>query len=230
MIQANNGHKYVNVNLMTMPGIQRAARLKVSMSGLAEIMITPHLHTVLSTLFSDTHHGRMIAVIRHPVERAIAIYQMKTLDPNHPEYHPEVAQMTLIEYAQSNWMDSNLMTRFLTEEGVGSQDLLSPAHERAAKRVLSTKCLVGLYDEMEKTVERVAQYLRPEKIELVQHEVQCIKNVLAREKSLRDDIPVFLEGDPEWEAIVERNHFDLKLYNYARTLWEEQADIFLEAQ
>lgn len=59
--------RYVNVDLTTAEGIDRAARLGLASSGLADLVISPRFHDI-SRIFSASNQGRMFALFRHPGE------------------------------------------------------------------------------------------------------------------------------------------------------------------
>ena len=79
-------------------------------------------------LFKDTGHtGRCFTILRHPVERAVALYF--TLKRNGKLSDPH---MTLEQYAASDLSENNWMTRMLTNDMNG---VLTPKHFEVAKEV-----------------------------------------------------------------------------------------------
>lgn len=65
--------KFVNVDVSTPAGIERAKKLNFANSGLADVMISTRIYDA-SLLFSPVHHGRLFALLRHPVDRAVSLF------------------------------------------------------------------------------------------------------------------------------------------------------------
>jgi hypothetical protein len=64
---------FVNVDTYTPKGIQRAKKLNLVASGLADVVISPLLYDT-ATLFTPTRKGRIFTMLRHPVERATSLF------------------------------------------------------------------------------------------------------------------------------------------------------------
>ena len=64
---------FLNVDTYTPNGIQRAKQLNLVTSGLVDVILSPLLHDA-STLFTPTRKGRMITMLRHPIERAASLF------------------------------------------------------------------------------------------------------------------------------------------------------------
>lgn len=222
VVDGRNDNKYVNVDMMTLAGISRAANLGLIDSGLAEVIITPHLHVAASSLMTSEQRGRMSVLLRHPVERAVATYHLITSNPQSPAYNEQVAQMSLEKYASSVYMERDWLTRFLSEEGAGSNHPVTADMARVAKEVLRKKALVGLYDRTDEFLTRMQKYYGWNKRGESDHAVRCRRESLSFEEALRSQLPAVAEGDPAWNAIVQGNVFDMEVYDYALSLWEEQ--------
>ena len=64
---------FVNVDLYTIEGIDRAKNLGFVQSNLAEVGFTPFVNES-SMLFDQNHRGRIFTIMRNPVERIISLY------------------------------------------------------------------------------------------------------------------------------------------------------------
>lgn len=64
---------FVNVDTTTVAGIERAASMGFADSGLAGCVVTPFLYES-NALFTETAQGRLFAVFRHPVDRAVSMF------------------------------------------------------------------------------------------------------------------------------------------------------------
>ena len=68
------GARYVNVDVASADGIERAARLGLAGSGLADVVTSPMFHDVVRGVFSERRRGRMFAMFRDPIDRALGMY------------------------------------------------------------------------------------------------------------------------------------------------------------
>lgn len=63
---------YVNVDTTTKQGIDRARKMGLVPSGLADMIITSDPEYAVSNLYDVNHKGRVLALFRHPVERLVS--------------------------------------------------------------------------------------------------------------------------------------------------------------
>jgi hypothetical protein len=66
--------RFVNVDTSTVEGLQRAKKLGLAQSGKVNAIYTPLIFDA-NDLFDDDHKGRMFAIFRHPIDRAISIFR-----------------------------------------------------------------------------------------------------------------------------------------------------------
>jgi hypothetical protein len=64
---------FINVDTTSVAGIERAAKMGFADSGLAGCVVTPFLYES-NALFTPTARGRLFAVFRHPVDRAVSMF------------------------------------------------------------------------------------------------------------------------------------------------------------
>merc|ERR1712238_174564 len=139
-----------------------------------------------------------------------------------PTYNPEIKSWNLEEYAQSNHIENNWMTRYLSNTLNGE---LTSAHLHLAMDILRRKFLVGLIDQLETSMKRFEAFfgwkymLNPTVQETCRESLFTVGSNANRNS--RIEIPE--EGSYLYNLIAQQNMFDLELYTYIETLFNEQA-------
>lgn len=224
-----SGEKYLNVDTTTVEGLERARSLDVFRSDDPPAVVHgPLLREAAATLFADGngngdddgHRGRLFALFRHPVRRAVNMYHYlrdgATWDRS---YDPRLRNATIVEYARSGSIDNNWLTRFLVDKRGGR---LSADDLALAKEILRRKCLVGLFEETQNSFERFEQFFR---WTVSKKERKCLKQVF-KNGDLRHRHEPVDEGTEEWDAILAHNKYDMELYEFAKTLYKKQGKVF----
>lgn len=220
VFETANGAMYVNVDTYSKVGIQRAKQLGLAETKIADVTISPYIHLFVSSVFSAQHKGRMFALIRDPIDRAISMYYYLTKASWDPLYNPNLADMTLEAYAQSSSIENNWMTRFLLNKPGGrlkQKDMLD------AKEILRTKCLVGLFEDIEASLARFQVYFGWFQGTSIEEPAKCRTAVL-QAGDARHDHPAIEKYGLEWKAIAAVNKFDLELYEYSKVLYKLQGE------
>jgi len=210
------GRKFVNVDVSSKEGIERAKSRALTQSGMAEVIISPLFHDAM-TLFDEKHHGRAFTILRHPIERAINTYHdLKRRN------HPIVSKMTIAQYAISPQIENNWMVRYLTGKIQGE---INPQDLVLAKKILQTKFIVGLDDRNNESVERMKDYFLFQSDPSISQE--CTDNIL-HQGSIYSDYTV-KDGTPTWTLLEWQNRFDLELYIYGQYLFSLQGTQFFDS-
>ena len=134
-------------------------------------------------------------------------------------YHAKWQNMTIDEYANSKYAESNWMTRMLTrklEGPLGLEDLAS------AKEVLRRKCLVGLVERFEESTERFEKFFGWRDLVMDWEEKKKCQRYHLEKRDNAHDHPKFEERSYVWELLRKLNLYDMELYEYAVNLFEEQ--------
>jgi len=235
-----DGSRYVNVELTTKEGILRASNLGLAQSHLADVIISPYLHNIASLVFTTQHPGRLFALFRHPVDRALSMYHYLSKASWDPMYSSEIKDMTIEEFAQSGYIENNWMTRFLVGKPKGK---LTHLDMLLAKKIVKYKVLVGLYDELETSMARFQRYFgwkdskrtradtakcRSKAISLGDKNLGHPTSIKDREafaslQSNNSGAEVIV-GNPAWKAIERQNVFDLELYAFAQRVYALQGE------
>jgi len=201
---------YVNVDTTTREGIIHAQSLGLGLSGIADVIGTPLLSDIVN-IFDASHRGRFFTIMRHPVDRASALFEDEKL------MNPDLERMTIIDFVQSTKYQGNFLTRSLANKLSGE---LIDADFVLAKSMLHTKFIVGLYDRLGESFERFENYFGWSKL-LMTDSTECMDvKTIPSEISTWDHHPAsFLL------PIVRENEYDIQLYTFAEQLFDLQANL-----
>ena len=97
---------FVNVDVTTVEGIGRAKAMGFAEAGLAEVVVSPYVYET-NDLFTPTSKGRLFAIFRHPVDRAISMFYYIQVADWELMYHPSFKDCTLIQNAQLEIVENN---------------------------------------------------------------------------------------------------------------------------
>jgi hypothetical protein len=221
----------VNIDFYNPQGIQTAKSLNVAASGKLDVLVSPYLHQSAS-LFTPANQGRLFTLLRHPVDRALSSYGNYLLVEKQAQSTP----MGLLDYAKSNRIENNWMTRFLSGKMAGP---LEDSDLEMAKLLLKTKFIVGLLDQKEEFLQRLNMYfgwnganapaLQKSKLDPTTRH-QCIQQHLAAaspSNQFSSQKSPLVEGTTEHTLLLVQNSFDMQLYDYAKELFKEQRSLFV---
>jgi len=217
-----DGHKYVNVDTTSIEGLHRSSNLGLAASKLADMMSSSYFEDA-GMLFDLEHKGRAMTIFRHPIERAVSHYYFATrsdsayIDPS----------VTLEDYAQGNGIENNWVCRFLTGKMEGE---ITKEHLDQAKEILRRNFLVGFLNDGEESIYRIMKYydwtFDSDETKRMQQE-DCIKDLLKQKTNANEveyDVPK--RGSQANALIKWQTQFDIKLYEYAEKLFEDQTKEF----
>jgi len=214
---------FVNVDPTTIPGIDRCVELGLAESGFADCIVTPWIGES-NKIFSPGHRGRLFTVFRHPVDRVISLFFYLQVADWEPTFNPDLANMSLEEYAASPLIENNWMTRQLTSAFEGD---LTDQHLEIAKEIVGKKFLVGLLHEKERTMDRVEKFFRWKYRVNPENQEKCRENLLSSgansNSANKKEKPK--PGDSGYDAVAWQNNYDIQLYEYIEQLFEEQEEL-----
>lgn len=166
--------------------------------------------------------GRMFTIMRDPIERAISLFHYLSIAYWEPTYDPSLKTMSIEMWARSNdRIEYNWMTRFLSnnlEANLTSYDL------NIAKQVLRQKCLVGVLEAKEESIMRLHKYFNWEMNDSKSRE--CTERVVQWGWVNKNSHPLIDSQSLAYQLLVESNNYDIKLYEYAKLLFDEQSILF----
>jgi len=215
------GENFVNVELRTEEGIQRAIDLNVIGSGLVDVVFASRLNQVKSIFHPPSNQARCFTLMRHPVDRAVSLFYYLKNAAHEQSYNKEMSDMNIDEYIESKKAESDWMTRSLAQDklqgGVLDEDDLF-----RAMKFLRTKCVIGLTSKFSVSYRRFEAYF-----ELGSPDQAGCENKIMGDLALTTKgHPKVKPGSKTWRALEDLNHYDMKLYNYAVQLFEEQGQLF----
>ena len=215
------GEHFVNVEFRTEKGIQRAIDLNLIGSGLVDLVIASRLYQVKDIFNPPSNQARCFTLMRHPVDRAVSLFYYLKQAAHERSYNKEMAHMTIEEYLDSKKAESNWMTRSLTP-GKLQGGVLNDEDLYKAMKFLRTKCVIGLTSQFSVSYRRFEAYfeLKPVK------EAGCENKIMSELALTTKPHPDVKEGSSVWRAFEDLNSFDMKLYNYAVQLFQEQGKFF----
>ena len=215
-----DGVKFANVDMSNPQGIDHAKTLNVGSSPSIDLISSAYLWD-LASIFDTQHQGYMIAMIRHPIERAVSLYySMK----NNKQYEEQVGSLSSVEqYAKSSLVENNWMTRFLSNTLSGE---VTPEHVAIAKEVLRTKCLIGLLRDKTETMRRLDVFFNIRAIEHTQRREECQEKLLYWDWPNKNRHDLIEKGSTAWDELYKHNMYDMQLYEYAEKLFEAQKKLF----
>ena len=234
---------FVNVDCTTSHGLDRAISSQLLSSNLVDVLHTFNLAD-MSRLFHEHnnnndvsdgdgvpyhYYGRPMVMIHNPIHHSIIKYNwLRVTNDN-------VMQMTLEQFAISGYLDDNILTRTILSKTTNNGDydaLLTEIDLEMAKYVLKHKFIVGLYDEMEQSLQRFESFFGWNGQEGVgidtyrcQHDE--VTSIQGRYYNNVNILPKNEEGGESDEsaaiqAIMEKNRMDMKLYEYVMYLFDYQ--------
>uniref|UniRef100_A0A7S0C679 Sulfotransferase domain-containing protein n=1 Tax=Proboscia inermis TaxID=420281 RepID=A0A7S0C679_9STRA len=191
---------------------------------MADAIVTPYIFDA-NPVFDAKHRGRLFTVFRHPVDRAVSLFQYLQIADWEPTYDPSLKDMTIAEYAKGERVENNWMTRFLSDSMSGD---LNDAHLDAAMDVVRRKFIVGLLSRKEDTMERLERMFRWKFSVNPKNQEICRDNLLtgganSNSANKKKDKPK--PGSEEYDLLAWQNNYDIPLYEYIESLFDEQEEL-----
>lgn len=144
--------KFVNVDTTTKAGILRAEKMGLVPSGKADIIFTSDLSFAGEHLFSPEHRGRIFALFRNPVDRAVSKFYYLQTATWERTYRPEWVGMSVVEWATKHNLDENFLVKKIL--GKKLSDTADVGDLVIAKEIIRRRFVVGLMTDMEESIRR----------------------------------------------------------------------------
>jgi len=197
------GGRYVNVDMNTDLGLDRAKNFQIASSGLVDIVYSPLFYPVVEKIFDSNRTGRMFTIFCHPVSRAIMVYQKN-----------QAPGTTMEQYILSGQLENNYVTRVLVNKLQG-QNLVKEDLDLALD-TLRRKCVIGLSESLLESLERFRKSFGWPEYDTAR--VGCAEAADAQNTNQT----IAVEGESLWNEILKQNDFDLQVFEYAKVLYNEQ--------
>jgi len=233
----NNPGQVVNVDVSSHEGIMNAKKKGFLVNSLdpshphVDLISTTEFQFASMMLYTPEHQGRMFALFRHPVDRAVSKFFYLRKAKWEPTYNERWAGMSLDEWASRERGENNWMVRQLISKS--NQEPLTSKDLELAKEIIRTKFVVGLMDQFEESVHRFNFLLGVDESDAQNN--QCINEYTANEKSKSISTtdkntwnsyshPEVTQGSAAWRSLHAINYYDVLLYRYIREqFWEQEA-------
>ena len=137
-----------------------------------------------------------------------------------PSYKPELQEWTIEQYATSDIVENNWMTRQLSNQLGGE---LTEENLKKAMEVVRNKFAVGLMTKIEPTMDRFEKMFRWTYHVNPPNQEACRERLMGggANSNKANKKPVE-EGSEAWNLLAHQNNFDLPLYQYIEQLFDEQ--------
>ncbi|KAL7537788.1 hypothetical protein ACHAXR_008091 [Thalassiosira sp. AJA248-18] len=168
------GEQFVNVDLDSWEGVQRAVHGNLIENELADVVAMPDVR--LGSLLFDgdgggdnkkEHKGVLFAMFRHPMDRAQSVFYHKQSIRDSVHYDPSLEIYSLADWINSPSYISDYMVRTLVGK-IDRWDATSGPFRPpvpltrddldAAKEILRRKCVVGLLEEKGESMKRFEKF------------------------------------------------------------------------
>jgi hypothetical protein len=214
----------VNADASSSGGIARINKLGLLRDHIPNLVIdTSRVFEALSIL-NPERRGRFFVAMRDPVERAVSKYYYTKIATWERNWHPDIVNMTMLEFTESRYCYDNWITRRLVNKMEPGLDL-TPEDLAIAKEILRQKALILLTNDMTQSSVRLVKYFGWPTSEYQQW---CMNKFAVEEPINTNPHPVPDRNSREWQAIREKNIFDVQLYDYALQLFEAQSALIMQ--
>ena len=223
---------YINVDLFSTAGLDRAAAMRLTQSRVSDVIYTPYLWEASAKLFppqssSNTNpevSGRLLVVFRDPIERALNRYEIaRVLTGNDA--------LSITEYMNNAvYSENNPLTRDLL--GLGPEDGLGKVQIKAAQEIINQYVFVGLFDKLEESIARFASFFHWFVSGDSQSQyTECTRNVLiAFQKGYQIGSNYAVSDPAGYNLLVANYMLDRLIYKYAKAQYILQGKILKENQ
>lgn len=244
-----NGWKFLNVDVSTEMGIRKAQSWNLISSRKADIVMSPLLHHATSLLFSHSQKARLFFVMRHPLERLVSLFYYLQNATHEPTYNPLFQKMTLEQYANSSWVESNFMVRVSRprrhdHSSFCAQYSHRPLSPHFGKSLIDKmegrlypedfdiavaiirKALIGLLENIEESTRRFDKFFG------FQGDIICSKAFLEGGTNRgvnRDEVVLPGPMTFTFQELARKNYMDMRLYKEGKKMFEEQGAMFSQA-
>lgn len=203
----------LNMDTSTPEGLSDAFARKMVDSEWVDVVVSNYF-LAGSALFTENHHGRAFAVLRHPVDLALSLFFHRRKD------RPAWQDITFHEYVDSDRYMDNWMVRQLA--GVPPWEELDESHLERAKLVLERKVFVGTLDHVGETVRQLVAHYGWE-----ERQPDCVADQL--QYSRKEDKREYARlqggrGGPTWNVLAEKDRWDMALYHFGLELFSAQRE------
>ena len=231
IVHKNGSTNHMNVDVSTLNGIQRAKELHLVESHIPQLIFAPLFVETSSYLYDPQNQGIAFAMFRHPVERVVSLFYYLQEATWEPTYNPSLANMTLLEYANSPLIEANFVTRSLLNKYT---DKLTQEDFAIAKEILRRKVIVGIVNDFGDSLAafEAIMNLEPNWHVFTEHEdvnmgrrayiSSCIQGLRKGHGSNKHKHLEIHKNSEEYQILERKNAWDITLWDYIVELYQKQ--------
>ena len=223
-IATPESYKYINhvfnADTSTIAGIARAQDFGFAEKNSVDVITSSYLHEGC-TLLTERHKGRLLVMMRHPVETAISLFYYLGNAKWERMHRHELKNMTLYEYATATnegLRIDNWMTRYLSRKLKGP---LEEADIQLAKNIIAQKALLGLTEDFEESMRRFDLF---HGLGTWSSEGMNCVNKHIQDKANLNEHQLFGNETKEWNALAVANAIDIEIFQFAQTIYAQQGE------
>jgi hypothetical protein len=144
-----------------------------------------------------------------------------------PTYNPQLASMSVEEYAQSGMAENNWLTRTLANKSDDAE--LTDDDVNKAMDIIRRKFMIGLLSRKEETMERFEKFFGWKYRINPTNQENCRVRLLGSGANANTEHKKEKPkpGTPAYDLLANENLYDIQVYEYVESLFDEQA-VFVE--
>jgi len=229
-IPPESQQRFVNVDVSTPEGLQRASYLGFGRANIAEVMFSPYLFKSAAVFEGPTYRGRAFGLFRDPVDREVSrFYYRRGAEhevANANTYLPELNFITIAKYSLTSFWEGNAVVRMLADLNENQKPTIDDLE--LAMEIVRRKVLVGLMDRMEESIAIFDQYFgfAPGLDFDEQWFMECKFNKALGGGANRNFNKKTVDPESDtYKNIARRNRHDRELYAYIVQLFETRKQL-----
>jgi len=176
-------------------------------------IVSSNIHE-MNNVFTSDNRGRLFFLMKHPTHNEVDRFLREFS-----------TAMTVDQYIQSPYFVDNWMTRSLANKS--SDQELTQEDLDFSMEVLSQKGFVGVFASMEEYIERLNLFF---KWNLDDEQRGCCQFVSQQLYSTYMETPYPVEGSELWRKIVIKQIFDVQLFHFVESLFDDERQISLKSK
>lgn len=192
-----------------------------------EVLSSQSLHFLTEFLDGLEVKGKLFILFSHPLERMLTLYY-SARDPGCTSFDPALEYVSLHEFAtwpedrpEFNFITKSLLTR---GDGLIASDQITLEDFQLAKEILLSKAMVLLLDDKLGSWAKVATWMKWNEDKKAR---KCVDSVLLMDWP-KVNHPTFEKESNTSVALLQRNQWDLQLFEFAVELYQQQTNLLVQ--
>jgi hypothetical protein len=192
-----------------------------------EVLSSQSLHYLTEFLAGLGVKGKLFILFSDPLERMLTFYY-SAQDPASTSFDPALESVSLHEFA--TWPEDrpefNFVTKSLLTQGNGliASDQITVEDFELAKEIILSKAMILLVDDKLGSWAKVATWMKWNEDKKAR---KCVDSVLLVDWP-KVNHPAFEKDSNTSKALVQRNQWDLQLFEFAVQLYQQQTTALVQ--